>query len=508
MATRRAKSEVGSSGRAARSMDDRGRRWLRRSTGVAAFAVACWPGLGQARPTAPVIFCEAYAGSPECLGRVANCSECHVSTAPPVWNAYGQQLIASLPRDVSFEEALPTALMAVESGDADDDGDGNRDEIMAGTLPGDPFSFWLERTPSGGEHNPQFAVGDYDYRFALRRAMVSYCGRSPTYDELVAFDANLAGLSEAEEDERLHERLHVALDGCLRSEHFSQVLLPRLADKRIRPVFSTGPETTLRIGQARLVLGDYRYDYRLWRYLLTGDRDVRELLTAQYHVEEDAAGELVRVDGPIAKPDRTALAGGQPLAPERRAGLLTTQWFLSINTMFSGLPRTTAAQAYRSFLGADLANSDGIRPVSGEPVDIDDKGVDGAVCAQCHSTLDPLAYAFAKYAGIDDGYAGAFGAYDPTRVDRYLPGWSDTAQQAWLLGRPVSDLVEWASVAAASDEFKRNMADMFFQHALSRGPAPDEAAEFAALWQSLPADGHSAWRLIHRLVDTTAFGVP
>jgi hypothetical protein len=490
------------------SATDRSHRWLRRSAAVTALIWACWPAQAWARPTAPVIFCEAYADSPGCLGRVVNCSECHVSTAPPVWNVYGQQLIASLERDRSFEEALPAALLAVESGDADGDGDGNRDEISVGTLPGDPFSFWQERAPSEGAENPEFEVGDYDYRFALKRAMVSYCGRSPTYAEVIEFEAGLDGLPEAEAEERERERLHAALDGCLRSEHFSKVLLPRLADKRIRPSFAIGPETTLRIGQARLVLGDYRYDYRLWRYLLTGDRDMRELLTAQYHVEEDAVGELVRVEGPIAQPDPTALAGGQPLAPERRAGLLTTQWFLALNTMFSGLPRTTAAQAYRSFLGADLANSDGIRPVPGEPVDIDDKGVDGAVCAQCHSTLDPLAYAFAKYAGIDDGYAGAFGAYDPTRVDRYLPGWSDTAQQSWLLGRPVADLVEWANVAAASDEFKRNMADMFFQHALSRAPSPDEAAEFAALWQSLPDDGYSAWRLIHRLVDTTAFGVP
>ena len=72
----------------------------------------------------------------------------------------------------------------------------------------------------------------------------------------------------------------------------------------------------------------------------------------------------------------------------------------------------------------------------------------------------------------------------------------------------MADLLEWANVAAASDEFKRNMADIFFQQALNREPAPDEEAEFRALWQSLPGDGYSAWRLIHRLVDTSAFGVP
>jgi hypothetical protein len=52
------------------------------------------------------------------------------------------------------------------------------------------------------------------------------------------------------------------------------------------------------------------------------------------------------------------------------------------------------------------------------------------------------------------------------------------------------------------------MADMFFEQALNRDPWPEEAAEFAALWQSLAADGYSAWRLIHRLVDTSACGAP
>ena len=483
------------------------RSWVERGASVLAACVLSWPASSHARPTAPVIFCEAYPDSPECLGRVANCAECHVSTAPPAWNAYGEQLRAVLPREQSFEEELPAALVAVEGDDADTDGDGNREEILSGTLPGDPFSFWQAPAPAEGIDNPQFAVGEYDHRFALKRVMVTYCGRSPSYAELSGFEAGLESLAESQLTEQRHERLHAALDACLRSDYFGKVMLPRLADKRIRPLFAIGQDTSVRIGDARLVIGDYGYDYRLWRYGLTGDRDMRELLTAQYHVEENAAGELVRVEGTIAQPDPTALAGGQSLVPERRAGLLTTQWFLAINTMFSGLPRTTAAQAYRSFLGADLAQSDGIRPVPGEPVDIDDKGVDGAVCAQCHSTLDPLAYAFAKYEGIGD-YASGFGAYDPTRTERYLPGWSDTAQQAWLLGQPVADLLEWANVAAASDEFKRNMADIFFQQALNREPAPDEEAEFRALWQSLPGDGYSAWRLIHRLVDTSAFGVP
>jgi hypothetical protein len=257
-----------------------------------------------------------------------------------------------------------------------------------------------------------------------------------------------------------------------------------------------------------LVIGDYSYDYRLWRYALTGDRDMRELLTAQYHVVEGEDGALETIEGTIDKADPGALAGGQPLPDERRAGMLTTQWFLAINTMFSGLPRTTAAQAYRAYLGADLSANDGIMPVAGEPTDIDDKGVDAPQCATCHSTLDPLAYAFAEYEGIDIQMGGGFGGYRPERIAAHMPNWDKDAQQSVVLGQPVDSLIEWAQVAADSDMFKRNMAEMFFVHALSRSVGPADAEEFAALWQSLPEDGHSANRLLHRLVDTAAFGAP
>src|SRR5690606_39533707 len=67
-----------------------------------------------------------------CLGRVVSCTECHVSTAPPEWNVFGQALIAALPRDRGFEEALPVALASEEAGDADGDGDTNLEEIRAG----------------------------------------------------------------------------------------------------------------------------------------------------------------------------------------------------------------------------------------------------------------------------------------------------------------------------------------------------------------------------------------
>ncbi|HEX6243336.1 MAG TPA: hypothetical protein VFZ61_20625, partial [Polyangiales bacterium] len=63
-------------------------------------------------------------------------------------------------------------------------------------------------------------------------------------------------------------------------------------------------------------------------------------------------------------------------------------------------------------------------------------------------------------------------------------------------------------VAADSDEFKRTIADMFFRQALNRAALPDELTEFNTLWQSAASDGYSAERMLHRLVDTHAFGSP
>jgi len=454
----------------------------------------------HARPTAPKLVCETYPTLPDCLGKLVSCTHCHDATDPPTWNAYGASLQAGRVAGATFEEWLPEALAAVEKADADGDGIANQRELEDGTFPGDASS---GLSPSNGKptgDNPRYDVGKYDVRFAYRRVTTLYCGRSPTYDEL-------SELREADE-ESARERLHTQLSQCLQSDYWRKQQLPRLADKRIRPMSAVGADTKVMFGPLRLVVGDYFFDYRLWRYILTDDRDMRDLLLAQYHVNETADGKLERVEGVLQKPDRGAIAGGQPLVPERRAGMITTQWFLVINTMFSALPRTTAAHAYRSYLGADISRSEGLMPVAGEPTDIDKKGVDKPRCASCHSTLDPLSYAFANYEGIMFAASLGFGAYTPTRAATRIPGFTEDAQQPVLFGEKVESLTEWAKLASESDQFKRNMAEMFFLHALGRKPGPHDHDEFVALWQALPEDDYSANKLIHRLVDTTSFGAP
>ncbi|MEM9490742.1 MAG: hypothetical protein AAGC55_16460 [Myxococcota bacterium] len=331
------------------------------------------------------------------------------------------------------------------------------------------------------------AVPDgYDFALAYRRVNILYCGQSPTYDEL-------SGLSD--DRAQAYQAVHDALDRCLTSAYWIDEGLPRLADERIRPVSAvvTGSSTGFN-------LGDYGWDYRLYAYVMSGDRDVRDLLLADYHVTTDDSGTLVPVTGTVPAPGNGA--GGQPLAVERRAGMLTTQWFLSINTMFSPLPRTTAAQAYRFYLGYNVALQQGLYPVADEPRDVDRKGVAEKECASCHSTLDPLSYAFASYQGIA---GAATGTYDPGRPSRTIQDWTDN--QAMLFGEPVDSVRQWAEQAAASDAFKRELVATLFRHAIEREPHPGEAEEFAAIWRALPGDGWSANRVIHRIVDSRAFGV-
>ena len=81
---------------------------------------------------------------------------------------------------------------------------------------------------------------------------------------------------------------------------------------------------------------------------MSGNRDVRDLLLADYYVEASAN------DSPSYR--RVNTLNGQNLEPSARrndqyAGLL-------INTMFTPIPRTTAAQAYRAYLGLDIAKSE------------------------------------------------------------------------------------------------------------------------------------------------------
>lgn len=451
-----------------------------------------------ARPTGPRIFCETYADAPECTGRSITCQKCHVSTQPVAWNVYGGALLGALGGD-EFDANIAAALVEIEDDDSDGDGLSNREEIDLGTDPGDPLSQWMPRPTPEGADNPRYAIGEYDPSYAYKRVHLLFCGSSPAYEQTEAF-ADLSGESQLSE-------IHDTLADCLKSDFWIDEALVSLAHPKIRPVKAFGTATDVEIGGYRIVLADYDWDYRLWQYVLTGDRDARELLTAQYHIGLDDAGEWKRIDSTVPNPPM-AFGGGQLLAAEHRAGMLTTQWNLFLNIMFAALPRVAAGHAYREYLGLDLSQNQGIKPVAGEPLDIDAKGVDAEVCAQCHSTLDPLSYAFAAYEGIDLNNLKYTGQYRPTRPLERIPGWAEAEPEFVVLEQKIDSLVELAGVMAQSREFQRNLGHIFFVYALGHEPLPDEIDEFDAIWTALPGDGFSINRMLHRLVDTDAFGVP
>ncbi len=463
-----------------------------------------------ALPTGPVILCETYPAAPLCEGSGPDCSTCH--TIAPARNRFGSQvsdaLLPDVPRPLGasdFDAALPAALGAVEALDADGDGFSNIEELLAGSDPADPSSIpGGGPCPSPGEHLGWDPCRP-DLRHTHRKLSLDFCGRSPSQDERRAFAA-------ASDPEAFLDAL---LARCLDSEHWRgrDGVLWRLAHRKVKPVQSIKSGE----GAGDIPLADYLDDYNLFVYAQTGDRDARELLTADYHV--------ARTDGarteyaPVFRtPNQDLRERGflvyQAVEQERRAGMITTRWFLMSNTMFTGLPRTTAAQAYRAYLGYDLAKLEGLFDVPGEPMDHDQKGVDAPECARCHATLDPLSHPFSRYSGIGGEQPRARSySYVPDRPSRFVhtegPRFRDIPERGWLLGQPVRDLVEWAAVAANSDAFARTLVRDYWRLLIGRDPLPQEQAQFSTLWQNLrERHAYRVERMLAELVETEAYRVP
>lgn len=473
-------------------------------------------GPAQARPPGPEVFCDLYPDAPACASSLPDCTYCH--TAPPALNPFGQSLQSVLlplePRplsDAAYAEGLPFALSEVESLDSDGDGFDNIEEFIAGSLPGDPNS-----VPAGNDcatapddWAPEYQVCEFDYDFAFRKVQLDFCGQSPSRAALDAFRA-----SEDPEGE-----LHAALDACLQTNFWRgrDGIVWNLANSKIRPVSS------VKAGEdaGGIPLADYLDDYNLFVYTQIDDHDAREALTGQFFV--------TRADGPETTYERyeatyleelvnRGFGVAQLTDPAVRAGMLTTRWNLFMMTMFTAVPRTTAAAAYRSYLGYDISKMEGLYPIDNEPYDYDDKGVQEPVCAGCHSTLDPLTYPFSRYEGIGggdrellDGYIP--GSYNRGRLEFFTgtdgEGVVDTPEQGYIFGRPVNDLVEWAAVAANSEAFARATVNDYWQLLMGGPPQPRESAEFDGLWRAFMSEhAYGVERMLHEMIMTEAYGVP
>lgn len=496
-----------------------------------AFAVA-WGAPAQAKPVAPLELCRIYPQTVLCASGDAPCTTCH--TTPPARNAFGLQLERALlpgsPRPLSdelFLSGLPAALRAAESLDADGDGTSNVKELEAGTLPVDAIG----QPTHGVDCEPEdralasaqpWDTCAYDPSYVLTRISLDFCGMSPTRTEL----ETIRGSSD------WPLLLEEKLTGCLDSAFWQgkQGVLWNLANTKILP------ESSLKSGDdaGDLTIADYEDDYNLFVYINTGDRDARELLTAKYHVLRQADGSLVRVDRTPAEDywARDSDDGdiAQLVPQERRAGMLTTRWFLAKNTMVTPIPRTTAAQAYRAYLGYDIAKMEGLQPVADEPVDYDRKGVTAEQCAICHSTLDPMSYPFSRYDGLgggdeeeitdpameinQDGTVNfAFGNYVAGRLERFVrqegPQIAETPEAGLLLGEPVANLVEWAEVAANSEPFARKLVLDYWRLLVGEDPRPEDEPELARLVQRLSSPHeYRVERMLRDLIATEAYGAP
>lgn len=465
----------------------------------------------HAQPPGPETFCGVYPDAPACAGGAPPCETCHET--PPALNRYGEQvgeaLLPGMARPLSaadFTTGLPLALAAVEGLDADDDGWANLEELLAGSSPADAGDQPADEA-CVDEDDDGWDLCGYDLDYAYKKVMLDFCGRSPSWVERAEF--NLRGGARP-------AALHRALDACLDSEHWLGIegRVWNLANGKI------GPQLAVKSGNpvGPIPLADYDDDYAYFVWTQTEGRDARLVLTGQTFARARVVdGHTVYEEWDRAPGEDLELRGAdryQAVEKERRAGLLTHRWFIMSNTMFTSIPRTTAAQAYRAFLGYDIAKLEGLWPVAGEPADFDSKGVAAEACAGCHATLDPLTYPFTRYEGIGGG--GAFStpySYAPNRLNAFADEdgerVKETPEAGVLFGQPVADLLEWAQVAANSEAFRRATVRDYWRLLLGEAPRPSEEEEFIALVNDFgEVHGYSVERMLHDLIDTEAYGAP
>jgi hypothetical protein len=475
------------------------------------------PSTAIAKPPGQKVFCDTYPGSATCSTGQTACTTCH--TTPPALNPFGTSVAKNLApgaarplSDADYAAALPAALRAAESADADADMVSNGDEIRAGSDPANAQS----KPGASGACDAKAAAASgwnvcgYDSAYVYRKVFSDFCGRSATYEERKAFSTN------PEPKKVLHE----TLDTCLASEYWQgrDGVVWNLASPKIRPIQSIKGGK----GAGPVPLADYYNDYALFVYAETGDRDARDLLTAQYLVTaSDTAPTTYKRFERTVEEDLNArdFTAAETVNKQERAGMISSSWFRVINTMFTAVPRTTAAQAYRSYLGLDIALQQGLTPgTSAEPIDYDSKGVRAPGCISCHQTLDPLSYPFSRYEALDlddKSFQSPefFSSYRRDRMARFAvvdgPKVLEVPEEGAIFGKPVKNLVEWAKVASESDAFAQKTILDYWRVLFGTDPGPAQNEAFTALWKRFrDVHGYQIQKTLHDLIDTEVYGVP
>lgn len=411
-------------------------------------------------------------------------------------------------------------------------------------------------------------VCGYDADFVFKKIHQDFCGATPTYEAIQAF----AKLDESAKTQRLENDLEECLrsenwigkEGVVwRLAHYKVMPLQTLksgVEQGQIPLADYYDDYNLFVY--------HHIEGRDVRGILTADYFVerQDNPTTYTPVEErtlvPGSKGMVGSIGPY-------LHNTQQFVPkERRAGMLTTLWNSTMRTMFAHLPRTNASQAMRGFLNIDMAKSEGLVYPPKDYLDrtfkdYDNRGVTAGACGHCHAVLDPLTYPWTRYNGLENRYPLieidiskifnpeldngpnqfekaltlitdripghtlqwvldnqslllAPGTYSKKRMETLGQMYSGseplvakTPEAGYLLGKPVKDLVEWAEVAANSEEFARATVLDYWRILIGEELLQKHNREYTQLWQGLMTeDQYSVEAMLRKLVKTEAYGAP
>ncbi|SMF51703.1 hypothetical protein [Pseudobacteriovorax antillogorgiicola] len=482
--------------------------------------LSLWGGQLMALPIGPSIVCQQFEDSPLCPSQVS-CTFCH--TTPPQMNDFGTCIKNQL-GDGTFDTELALALDTTQELDCDNDGFKNLQEIMAGTFPGDRLSLPEIEPP------PPCSTSDctIDSLRAWTKIHQDVCGRSPAYEDRQRFQKGNA-----------QQKLNAVRDTlivCLDSEYWlgKEGIVWSLAHDRIRP------NSSLKSGDNRgsIPLGDYDDDYNLFVYYQTDDRDIRGMITAKHYVtrEDQPTTRYTAVPDQPLHPNAAGLViqtaealnvNVQQFVPAaKRAGMLTTLYNSVARTMFTPLPRTTAAHAMRHYLGLDIAKAEGLgrmypKQQDYQLTDFDSKGVKAPACEFCHRALDGIAYLWTPYNGISTLISPEHahtrvilpGTYNNFRMELFGEEFADSApllgttpRDGYAFGEKVDDLVAWAESMANTDDYARKVVLDYWRYFYGGDPLETDQSEFKRLWNNLKTKhNYSVERMLHEMVTLPSF---
>ena len=123
-------------------------------------------------------------------------------------------------------------------------------------------------------------------------------------------------------------------------------------------------------------------------------------------------------------------------------------------------------------------------------------------------TLDPLTYPFSRYEGI--GVATETHTDAPTGRRLHRCRWRSRRrdpEKGVIFGQEVSDLAEWAAIAANSEAFRRATVSDYWEMVLGELHGYEQA-EFGELRLGPSEYDHRIEKMLHDLIETEFYGAP